>query len=39
MSTQFNYQKQFLFQAIVFIQTVLIQQIEFSISTDFFIHS
>ena len=33
MSTQFNCQK--LFQAIQFIQTVLIQLIQFSISTDF----
>ena len=32
MSTQFNCQKTFLFQAIQFIQTELIQ---FSISTDF----
>ena len=35
MSTQFNCQKAFLFQAIQFIQTVLIQPIQFSISTDF----
>ena len=35
MSTQFNCQKTFLFQATPFIQTVLIQQIQFSISTDF----
>ena len=34
MSTQFNCQKMFLFQAIQFIQTVLIQLIQFSISTD-----
>ena len=35
MSTQFNCQKTFLFQAIQFSQTVLIQTIEFSIRTDF----
>ena len=35
MSTQFNGQKTFLFQAIQFIQTVLIQIVQFSISTDF----
>ena len=35
MSTQFNYQKAFLFQAIQFIQTDLIQLIQFSISIDF----
>ena len=36
MSTQFNeYTKTFLFQAIQFIRTVLIQQIQFSISSDF----
>ena len=34
MSTQFNCQKH-LFQTIQFIQTVLIQLIQFSISTDF----
>ena len=34
MSTQFNRQT-FLFQAIQFIQTVLIQPIQFSISIDF----
>ena len=33
MSTQFN--QKHLFQAIQFIQTVLIQPIQFSISTDF----
>ena len=35
MSTEFNCQKTFLFQAIQFIQTVLILLIQFSISTDF----
>ena len=35
MSTQFNCQKKFLFQAIQFIQTILIQINQFSISTDF----
>ena len=35
MSTQFNCQKTVLFQAIRFIQTVLIQLIQFSISKDF----
>ena len=35
MSTQFNRQKTFLFKTIQFIQTVLIQLIQFSISTDF----
>ena len=35
MSTQFNCQKTFLFQAIQFSQTVLIQTIHFSISIDF----
>ena len=35
MSTQFTCQKKFLFQAIQLIQTVLIQLIQFSISTDF----
>ncbi len=35
MSTQFNGQKTFLFQAIQFNQTVLIQTIQFSISIDF----
>ena len=35
MNTQFNCQKTFLFQAIKFIQTVLIQLIQFSISIDF----
>ena len=35
MSTQFNSQKTFLFQAIQFIQTVLIQLIQYSISIDF----
>ena len=34
MSTQFNCQK-YLFQSIQFIQAVLIQLIQFSISTDF----
>ena len=34
MSTQFNCKKTFLFQAIQFSQTVLIQLIQFSISTD-----
>ena len=34
MSTQFYCQKYFLFQAIQFSQTVLIQTIQFSISTD-----
>ena len=34
MSTQFNCQKTFLFQTIQFIQTILIQVILFSISTD-----
>ena len=36
MSTQFNCQKTFLFQAIQFSQTILIQLIHFSIGTDFF---
>ena len=35
MCTQFNQSKIFLFQAIQFIQTVLIQQIQFSLSIDF----
>ena len=35
MSTQFNCQKTFLFQAIKFSQTILIQTIQFSISIDF----
>ena len=35
MSTQFNCKKTFLFQAIQFIQTVLIQLSQFSISIDF----
>ena len=35
MSIQFNCQKTFLFQAIQFSQTVLIQTIQFSISIDF----
>ncbi len=35
MSTQFNYKKTFLFQAIQFSQTVLIQIIPFSISVNF----
>ena len=35
MSTQFNCKKTFLFQTIQFDQTVLIQLIKFSISTDF----
>ena len=35
MSTQFNYQKTFLFQAYQFIQSVLILLIQFSVSTDF----
>ena len=35
LSTQVICQKTFLFQAIQFIQTVLIQLIQFSISTDF----
>ena len=35
MSTQFNRQKTFLFQAIHFSQTVLNQLIQFSMSTDF----
>ena len=35
MSTQFNCEKTFLFQAIQFIQIVLIQLIQFSINTDF----
>ena len=35
MSTQFNYKKTFLFQVIQFIQTVLIQLIQFCISIDF----
>ena len=35
MSIQFNCQNLFLFQAIQVIQTVLIQLIKFSISTDF----
>ena len=35
MSTQFNLKKYFSFQAIQFIQTVLIQPIQFSISLDF----
>ena len=35
MSTQFNCQKTFLFQAIQFIQTVLIQLIKPSMSIDF----
>ena len=35
MSTQFNCEKTFLFQAIQFIQTVLIELIQFSINTDF----
>ena len=35
MSTQFNCQKTFLLQAIQFSQIVLIQLIQFSISTDF----
>ena len=35
MSMQFNCEKQFLFQAIQFSQAVLIQLIQFSISTDF----
>ena len=34
MSTEFNCQKTFLFQAIQFIQ-ILIQLVQFSISTDF----
>ena len=34
MSTQFNCQK-ILFQAIQFVQTILIQPIQFSIGTDF----
>ena len=35
MTTQFNCQKTFLFQAIMFSQTDLIQTIQFSISIDF----
>ena len=35
MSAQFNWQKTFLFQAIQFIQTVLFQTIQLSISTQF----
>ena len=35
MSTQFNCQKHFIFQPIQFIQTVLFQLIQFSISTGF----
>ena len=35
MSTQCNSQITFLYQTIQFIQTVLIQLIQFSISTDF----
>ena len=35
MSTQFNCQKHFLFQAIKLSQTVLFQIIQFSISIDF----
>ena len=35
MSSKINYQKYFLFQAIQFIQTVLIQPIQFSINIDF----
>ena len=35
MNSQFNSQKLFLFQAIQFRQTVLIQPIQFSISIDF----
>ena len=35
MNTQFNCQKTFLFQAIQFIQTILIQKIQFSISIVF----
>ena len=35
MSTQFDYEKTFLFPPIQFIQTVLIQLIQFSVSTDF----
>ena len=35
MNTQFNSKKAFLFQAIQFSQTVLIQTIRFSINTDF----
>ena len=35
MSTQFNCQKHFYFKLIQFIQTVLIQLIQFCVSTDF----
>ena len=35
MGTQFNCEKTFLFQAILFNQTILIQQIQLSISIDF----
>ena len=35
MSTQFDCQKTFLFQAFQFIQTVIIQPIQFSIKIDF----
>ena len=35
MSIQFNSKKTFLFKAIQFIQTVLIQTIQFSVSIDF----
>ena len=35
LSTQFNYQKAFLLQAILFSQTVLFQTIQFSISIVF----
>ena len=35
MSTEFNCQKTFLFQAIQFSQAVIIQTIQFSISIDF----
>ena len=35
MSTQFNWEKTFLFQAIQFSQAVLIQLIQFRVSKDF----
>ena len=38
MSRQFKCEKTFLFQAIQLSQTVLIQRIQFVISTDFFLH-